>query len=221
LLHTDAAVQGSFNAGELSGYGYTPPMLQGISFGSIRACRLNHGQKYRMTMPDNDVLFFRGRSDRQRCNVCGQLTARREEDLSTTSIARPPKVDVSCSVDGVVVITSRVRRALDEIFPDATRIEPLQSNLFAFLPTATVAFDAEARRTKFEGLCSTCGQYQSVIGATPIMLVRGSAVEASGIARTDLEFGSDDEKAPLVVLGDEAAEKLIAHGFSGCEVLPA
>ncbi|HET7539730.1 MAG TPA: hypothetical protein VFK05_07655 [Polyangiaceae bacterium] len=114
-----------------------------------------------------------------------------------------------------------MRRALDEIFPNSIRLEPLQSNLFAFLPTAIVAFDAVARKTRFEGLCSTCGQYRSVIGAKPIMLTQGSAVEASGIARTDLEFGSDDEKAPLVVLGDEAAKRLIARRFSGCEILPA
>jgi len=176
---------------------------------------------YRMTMPDNDLLFFRGRSDRKRCSVCGQLTAKREENLTSVSIARRPRFDVSCSVDGVVVVSRPVRHALEELFPAEVQFDVLQSELFAALPRSVVRFDSDARKTRFEGRCDTCGQYRSIIGAKPIMLQAGSCVSPDGIARTDLEFGSDDEKAPLIVLGDGPVAAIRTCGFSGCELLPS
>src|ERR1700744_2719952 len=106
---------------------------------------------YRLTMPDNDVYFFRGQKDRKRCPVCGQLIAKREENLMTTPIRRRPRFDVSCSVDGGVVVTGEGRDALEGLFHGQVRLDALQSGLFSVWPKTVVRFDAQARKTRFEG----------------------------------------------------------------------
>jgi NAD-dependent SIR2 family protein deacetylase len=80
-----------------------------------------------------------------------------------------------------------------------------------------VAFDAVARGTRFGRKCPSCGEYQSVTGATPVVL--SSDLPSDRVARTDLEFGSDDEKAPLFVAGDDAAARLTGLKLSGCRLV--
>lgn len=96
---------------------------------------------------------------------------------------------------------------------------PLQAGLFSARPTVVVEFNAEARKTQFEKRCPDCGTYEEVAGATPAFLKAGAVVPANGFARTDLEFGSGDEKMPLVLCGDEAAHVLKGQRLRGLRVI--
>ena len=89
------------------------------------------------------------------------------------------------------------------------------AGLFVARPTVVVQFDSEARETQFQNRCPACGDYQYVTGATPVFLKPGSAVPENGFARTDLDFGSDDAKAPLVLCGDEAVRRLKRRRLRG------
>lgn len=53
-----------------------------------------------------------------------------------------------------------------------------------------------------------------------MFLMPGASVPAKGFVRTDLEFGSGDEKTPLVLCGDEAANELRRVKLRGVDLMP-
>jgi hypothetical protein len=176
---------------------------------------------FRLAIPDNDIHFFRDQGGRKRCPVCGQLTAKRAEDLSTISIHSQPRADITTSVDGVCVVLPAAKTKLEQLFGPQLRFQALQGGLHALMPTLTVSFDAKARGTRFVKQCSACGEYESIVGATPVLLVDRASLPNDHIARTDIEFGSNDEKSPVFILGDDAAAALSALHLTGCTLVHA
>ena len=156
---------------------------------------------------DNNLSFFRQREDVQRCTSCGLLAAKWEESLSEVRIPRL-RFDISCSYDGILVVSSRFRDLYEAVNMTGLDFVPLASGFFSIRATQFVQFDAKKRGTRFVDKCPTCDQYESVVGAAPAFLKDGTKVDALGFARTDLEFGSADEKAPLLICGGSAAEFL-------------
>lgn len=201
----------------MKGRGLPTATLRVISFAYIRT--YSEIVMYLLVKGDNDINFFR-QGGRTRCLACGQLTAKRTEDLSTTEIKRAPRLDITTSVDGVCVVRQNAKVELERLFERQIEFQPLHGGLYAAMPKLIVPFDAAARKTRFIKPCSECSEYESVVGATPVFLVGGSSVPNGRIARTDLEFGSNDEKSPLFLLGDDAASDMLALGLSGCDLVP-
>jgi hypothetical protein len=83
-----------------------------------------------------------------------------------------------------------------------------------------VPFDGERRRTKFGRLCPRCGNYDDVIGAKPAYLRTVKYLE-DGFYRTDLLFGSGDEKHPLMIVGPNTKHELEESSLVGLEFAPA
>ena len=135
--------------------------------------------------------------------------------------ARLPKrlrLALSTSYDGVVVATTRFVELYKEASLTGLQLTPLGGSAFVVSATALVRFDAAVRGTRFENRCAECEQYESVIGAAPAYLMKGEEVPVLGFARTDLEFGSDDEKLPVLVCGDGAAEVVRSARFKGLDL---
>ena len=170
---------------------------------------------YSVTGRDNGLYFFHRRDDVTRCEACGQLTRKWEEVAQPVRGPRRLKLDVSSSHDGVDVVSRRFREVYDGAELGGLRFRPIGGRGFVVLADAVVEFDAEAYGTRFENRCGVCGSYESVVGAVPVLLRRGSRVPVRGFARTDLEFASDDEKSPILICGDDAAEALRAAGLRG------
>lgn len=169
---------------------------------------------------DNDLYFFDDREDVSRCPSCGSLTRKWEEDLSVVAIKRKLRYDVSYSYDGVLVVSPRFLGIYEAEAMTGLVFTELQRGYYAIMATRIVAFDAVARQTRFETKCVTCGIYESVIGAGPAFLVTPVEVGTSEFVRTDLEFGSDDEKSPVQICGESAAEALRAAGLKGLDLEP-
>jgi hypothetical protein len=165
--------------------------------------------------PDNDLYFLRDRPDVTRCSSCGALTKKWEEDMSSVPIPVNGRYDVSYSYDGVLVVTRKFKDVVADEGIVGMEFRPLQEGLFSASAARVVQFDAKSRETRFENRCPTCHIYESVVGATPVFLMPGATVPDNGVARTDLEFGSDDEKGPLIICGDEAARKLRKRRLRG------
>ena len=167
---------------------------------------------------DNDLSFFKGRDDVKRCSSCGLLVAKWDEELGVVSIPHHLRYDVSSSYDGVVVVSRRFRDVYESAGLNGLEFTPLTGSYFALRATNTVAFDSAKRGTRFVKKCGTCGQYESVVGAAPAFLVAGEAIGEMAFARTDLEFGSGDEKAPVFVCGARAAEALRGAKLKGMDL---
>jgi hypothetical protein len=81
---------------------------------------------FRLSVPDNGLHFFEDRVDLPRCSVCGRLTKKWDEDLSSVPTSPRRKYDVSYSYDGVLVVTARFRDAVIEDEVSGMEFRPLQ-----------------------------------------------------------------------------------------------
>lgn len=154
-----------------------------------------------------------------RCDLCGKLMAKADEPLSGLVIKKR-KYDVSCTYDGIDIVSQRFKTVyeVEHLSGLVFRQLPQDPAFFAIYASKIVEFDAERRETEFENLCARCGQYESVIGVTPAFLKPGSDIGEREFCRTDLEFGSDDDKSPLVICGGEAAEALRQARLKGLDL---
>jgi len=156
----------------------------------------------------------------RRCEACGELLAKWEESLEGLVIEKK-NYDISATYDGVDVVSEVFKTAYEENGLSGLTFRPLPDSpsFYAIQATRVVEFDAERRGTRFENQCSSCGRYESVVGATPAYLKQGSHVGENEFVRTDLEFGGDDEKSPLLLCGATAATVLKRQSLKGLELL--
>ena len=167
---------------------------------------------------DNDIHFFEGRKDVRRCGSCGLLLAKWKEDLSAVAMPAILRLDLSTSRDGIVVVSKRFRSLYDSTGMSGLLFTAVGRGGFVVQATRIVEFDAERRGTRFIHQCDVCGQFESVVGAAPVFLIGGVAVPEMEFARTDLEFGSMDEKTPMLVCGDEVARILRQANLKGIDL---
>ena len=128
--------------------------------------------------------------------------------------------DMSITYDGVLIASQRFKSIYDAnhrlglIFHQL----PVDGDFFAIHALKVVEFDAERRKTRFINPCPRCGRFESVIGATPVFLKRGSKIEGLEFVRTNLEFGSADGKHPLLICGQVAADILSCAKLKGLDI---
>lgn len=162
-----------------------------------------------------------GRSESciRRCDICGEMLRKWEEPLSNLSITRK-RLDIGSTYDGITIVTARFRDACHRGGLSGIEYRPLpnEPGLFAIRPVRSVEYDPAKRGTRFINYCSACGSYESVVGATPVYLKDGFSVAPQELVRTDIEFGSNDNKSPLVLCGTAAAEVLRAEHLNGLEL---
>ena len=161
------------------------------------------------------------RSGVRRCTNCGELLAKWDEPLTGLRIKKR-RYDISCTYDGVTVVSHRFKDVYETNNLTGLKFIPLPDDpdFFQIQATDIVPFDANRRGTRFEKQCSVCGHYKSVVGATPVYLKDGSSIPDKGFVRTDLEFASDDEKSPLFLCGQTAGGILNAAKLKGLDLVP-
>lgn len=137
-------------------------------------------------------------------------------------IIKNRKYDVSITYDGVVIVSEMFKSvyAANNLSGLEFRQLPDDTPFFAIHATRAVEFDAERRKTRFIKPCQECGRHESVVGATPVFLKSGSEVDEREFVRTDLEFGSGDEKHPLLICGKAAAKAIRDAKLKGLDLKP-
>jgi len=156
-----------------------------------------------------------------RCDRCGELTSKWDEPLLGVNINKR-KYDLSITYDGVLIASEKFKSvyAANNLLGLEFRRLPNDTQFFAIHATRTVEFDAERRKTRFIKPCQTCGRCESVVGAKPVFLKTGSVVDDHEFVRTDLEFGSGDEKHPLLICGKVAAKAICNAKLKGVDLTP-
>jgi ribosomal protein S14 len=156
-----------------------------------------------------------------RCDRCGELTSKWDEPLSGV-IIKKRKYDLSITYDGILISSELFKSVytVSNLSGLEFRQLPDDTQFFAIHATRAIEFDAERRKTRFINPCQSCGRYESVVGATPVFLKAGSEVDEREFVRTDLEFGSGDEKHPLLICGKAAAKAICDAKLKGLDLIP-
>ena len=176
-----------------------------------------HQRLHQQLVPD---MSGRSRPGIQRCAACGGLLSKWDEPL-TGLVINQRQYDLSVTYDGIVVASGIFRRVYDEACLTGLvfRALPADPEFYSIQAVRVVNFDHERRKTRFLKKCSVCGHWESVIGATPVLLKSGSVLGDVEFVRTDLEFGNSDGKHPLVLCGIVAGRALANYGLKGVNLL--
>ena len=198
---------------------------------------------YRFSQQDNDSYAFRvyprltrnqqlhqtilpamsgqDRPGVRRCIQCGLIQDKWNAPLNGFRVKRR-KHDISCTYDGLTVVSSRFISVCDETGITGPTFRPLpdDTDFFAVVAARKVGFDAERCGTRFTNFCAVCNQYAEVIGAYPTYLREGEFIGDLEIVRSDLEFASRDEKCFLLMCGPIAKERLSKAGLKGVDLYP-
>jgi ribosomal protein S14 len=157
----------------------------------------------------------------RRCEACGELLAKWDEPLNGLVITKR-RYDISCTYDGVTVVSECFKSTYEAASLKGLTFcrLPDDNAFFAISAGRVVPFDADRRETRFIDQCPKCGRFESVVGATPAYLKKGTRIGPREFVRTDLEFASEDEKSPLLICGEQAAKVLSKAKLKGLDLVP-
>lgn len=155
----------------------------------------------------------------RRCDTCGELLSKWDETLDGL-VLKKRNFDISSTYDGVLVVSKRFTTAYESSCLSGLSFRQLPDDpkFVAVSASRRVEFDAERRKTRFLNPCTTCNHFESVVGATPVYLKTGTIIGVEEFVWTDLEFGSNDEKHPLLLCGAIAAAALRKAKLRGLDL---
>jgi hypothetical protein len=156
-----------------------------------------------------------------RCPICKQI--QNKWTLPFASVALSKSVfDVSVTRDGITVVSDKFRDTYHKSGLSGLALTPIDiaPGFYTASATAVVPFDFQRRRTRFIDKCHECGTYRAVAGATPVYLTPGTHIADNSFVRTDVEFGTDDEKHALILCGLGAGAALRKAKLKGLHLLP-
>jgi hypothetical protein len=163
---------------------------------------------------ENGGSYFDGAPDGVLCPNCRACL---NFDYFPNDLEIETYYDISATQDNRLIFSERAKNFLVERFD--VRVFTVgawkNSALFHVVPRHIVPFNATGRGTRFVDHCNVCGSYKSIVGATPAHLALEN-MERQCFWRTDIVFGSYEEKASLVVVGLDTARDMQDRGFSGC-----
>lgn len=109
--------------------------------------------------------------------------------------------DLSATYDGYYIVSLKLMETVKRVGLSGLEFVPIsrQPDFYVMFLRNVVPFDTEKRNTRAEKYCESCGNFDSVVGATPAFLKEEPTAELS---RTDISFGSGNSKHPLLIASE-------------------
>jgi hypothetical protein len=151
------------------------------------------------------------------CSVCGYRT---DVDFTSSNfVLRQKRYDLSCCYDGAVIVSAAFQELCVTLGVASLVFEPLHAAPgFSHLKCSSLAsLDYDAMGTERKRYCTACNRFRDFVGFSRIVVRPGSMVPSGGLAFSDERFGSNNEAAPLVLVGDVFFEKLLTAKLTGIE----
>ncbi|MCU7845078.1 MAG: hypothetical protein KZQ93_14710 [Candidatus Thiodiazotropha sp. (ex Monitilora ramsayi)] len=122
--------------------------------------------------------------------------------------------DISYTYDGYCVVSLKFKETCERAHLQGMQFNQLPSDkdYYVLKSTCVVKFDTERRKTRFESKCEFCGNHESIVGSTPAFI---KSELNSDICRTDVMFGSGNEKHPMILVSEKAKEVLEREKLNG------
>lgn len=164
---------------------------------------------YGIYASDCDVLFYEGAPEELFCTGCGSYICEEQYLPKSLNIKKQSK-NFSFTYDNRLLLSKDARDFFIENSQTELSFHIVNRNpdLYIMDTVHLVAFDAVKRQTRFDEYCELCGNYESVVGVTPIFLKDANTFEPYSVAKTDVKFGTSREKSPIYIVGEELAAGL-------------
>lgn len=149
-----------------------------------------------------------------KCQECG-LRIEIEKKINP-NFKLKKRLDFSYTYDDYLIVSEKVRQILLTTKIEGLLFEklPKSNGFYAFSTQHILEFDMERRKTKKLNPCSNCGQYYEIIGSSPVCLKASKPIEY-GIYRTDVSFGTGNNKSPNIIIGKKTYHSLNQHFITG------
>ncbi len=172
---------------------------------------------YFLSGPDNDSHMYVDADGLSVCRECGYKTD--YEYVNPNLVIKRACYDFSYTFDGCCIVSLAFREFCLRAKYSGLDFKKLPSDprFYYLILRKQVEFDAAKRKTRFENFCETCGNYESITGATPVFLTENKSPLNSGFYRTNLQFASGNEKHPLVIVDVETFRVLKKNKITGIE----
>lgn len=174
---------------------------------------------YSLCGHDNDSYFFEEAPDNLFCRNCGSCL---DETYIPENMKIKRKYDIGSSYDGREIVSTKFKSFCEENYPGEADFFPvtLKGDFFYMKVRRTLIFDVEKYGTRFEKLCALCGNYESIVGATPGILKNQYEPIERGFYRTDVIFGSGRGKSPFFIIGLKTKDEIKANHFTKPSINP-
>jgi hypothetical protein len=170
---------------------------------------------YTLNGPDNKCHMYADAPGLQLCKKCGYKL---DDDYVNPDLSIKPRCyDISSTFDNCTIVSQKFKEfCLRSGYTGIIFHELPSDRDFLFMTVSEVLeFDAEKRETRFKNFCKDCGNYEAIIGATPVFLKNITVPLQDGFYRTDLAFGTGSARDPVVIIGVETYKKMKKEKFNG------
>lgn len=159
--------------------------------------------------PDCDAYYYDDAGEELFCSSCGSFVSESSYYPAHLGI-KSLKYNFCFTYDGQLLLSKQAKVFLESESSSQLCFHRVNSDpdIYVVETKGTVLFDQEKRKTRFVGHCSLCGNFESVVGSTPVFIKNETIIEPLSFVTTDLKFGSAKEKAPLYIVGKALGEKM-------------
>jgi hypothetical protein len=144
--------------------------------------------------------------------------ARQRYDASNTNLYPVRKhYDASYTWDGYLIVSKRFKQFCEEkTYQNAIFHSIPKEPDFYFLESAKIIpLDYVRRNVQFGTLCKVCNRYDYIAGATPSYIQQGFVMEENTFYQSEHDFGSYNQKSPVIIISLQMAKEMSAQKFRG------
>jgi hypothetical protein len=176
---------------------------------------MTNASAYVLGGPDIKTYYFEGAPDGTVCPRCGSCLDRSYYP-ATLHVQEAQRYDFGNTLDLQPLFSKSVVEIITDLSGQRLAANEIRDSRghFHLAVTETIEFDAQRRKTKFAPRCDACGRVGWIAGATPAFLTCNQ-VSPNGILKTDLEFGGQNGRASLLIVGKELKKQIETHRFPG------
>ena len=144
--------------------------------------------------------------------------ARQRYDASYVNLYPVRKqYDISYTYDHYLIVSRRFKHFCEEKSYQNVIFHSLpQEPDFYFLESSKIIpLDYARRNVQFGSFCKICNRYDYIAGATPSYIEQGFIMEENTFYRSEFDFGSYNQKAPLIIISLQMAKEMTVQKFKG------
>lgn len=166
---------------------------------------------------DNESYAF---VDARKCD-CGKIILNKDLQTPHQSFLKIRTMDVSSTYDGAVIVSEKFKKVYSENHWTGLefRALPGEHGFYLIVGIEIFRFDRVRRKTIFSDQCEICGEYRQVAGSFPVFFMDPNEIPHKGFARSDIEFGSNQEKHSLLICSASVGKMLENQNLEGLDLI--
>ena len=170
---------------------------------------------YSISGPDNDSYLNEKLYGKNICE-CLNYIRNRENYITSEFKIKKTKYDFSNTYDSAIIVSKKFKNFCENEKLKGIEFYQLkeQKGFYLFKVNQTVEFDSERRKTEFIEYNKSCGEFNEVVGVTPVCLKKNEKLK-TGFFKTDIEFGRGYAKGNEILVDFETFEKMKKEKFKG------